>query len=99
MQTVTAATLISWPEATVNKSLTFTTLYADGVFTFTFKWLNGRWNCWVTLPSGDIREAGVYPNVVSWSEYDDFGILFATDLSVIDQSSLTLTEMYLLTWQ
>lgn len=57
-----------------------------------------RWNCWVTLPDGSVRQAGVEPNVVSWTGYDDYGLVFQTSLPAIDFNSLFLTEMVLITW-
>ena len=91
--------LVPFPNGDIQDNIEFETIASAGTFTFKFKWLNNRWNLWVTLPDGTVREAGVQPNVISWSGFRDFGLIFNTQLQLIDYSSLFLTEMYLITWQ
>ena len=98
MQTETQRELISWPGGELVENFTFDATAEAGNFSLHFKWLNDRWNLWVTLPSGEIRQAGVQPDVISWSEFDDFGLVFVTDMENIDFNSLFLTELYLITW-
>lgn len=99
MQTVKTRELVPWPSGDLADNFTFAASASGGVFNFHFKWLNGRWNCWVTLPSGEIRQAGVLPGVTSWSEAKSYGLIFETNLPSIDYGSLFLTELYILTWE
>ena len=98
MKTITGASRVNWPTNTVLENFEFEAIDAAGTFKFLFKWLNDRWNCWVTLPDGSVRQAGVYPNVVSWTGCLDYGLVFKTELSEINYSSLLLTELFILKW-
>ena len=98
MQTVKTKELVPWPSGELADNFTFSCSAAGGVFDFNFKWLNGRWNVWVTLPDGEVRQAGVLPGVTSWSEAKTYGLVFETNLPVIDYGSLFLTELYIITW-
>ena len=98
MQTVKLKERVPFPNADINENFEFSCSASGGVFTFNFKWLNDRWNVWVTLPDGEVRQAGVLPGVTSWSECSDYGLLFETSLPAIDYNSLFLTELYILTW-
>lgn len=90
--------LVPFPEIEIVDNFKFEALSEFGTFTFNFKWFNSRWNLWVTLPDGTIREAGVYPNVINWTGNTDYGLVFQTSLDVIDYASLNLVEIYLLKW-
>ena len=98
MQTIKTKELVPFPSNEIAENFSFSCSATGGAFTFHFKWLNDRWNLWVTLPSGEVRQAGVYPGVTSWSEFNDYGIVFETVMDSIDYNSLFLTRMYLLTW-
>lgn len=98
MKEITSASLVSWPSDEVQENFSFDTMSEDGTFTFEFKWLNERWNCWVTLPDGTVKQAGVYPNVISWSGSLDYGLVFSTNLTEINFNSLFLTSLYILKW-
>ena len=98
MKNITAAYLVRWPTDEVSENFSFEVIHPDGTFRFLFKWINNRWNCWVTLPSGEVRQAGVYPGVYSWTGFLDYGIVFKTGLSEISFTSLVLTELYILSW-
>lgn len=89
---------ISYPNAELKENMEFDCSTSYGRFNFHFKWFNGRWNVWVTLPDGTKREAGVYPNVVNWTGSPDYGLVFSTALQTIDFESLFMTELYLLKW-
>lgn len=89
---------IPFPSGDVSENFSFSCSAQGGAFTFHFKWFNDRWNLWVTMPDGSVRQAGVYPGVTSWSEFDDYGLVFETVMESIDYNSLFLTEMYLITW-
>lgn len=99
MQTIKQKELVPFPSAEVTENFSFSCSASGGVFTFNFKWLNERWNLWVTLPDGSVRQAGVIPGVVSWSECKNYGLLFESSLEEINYSSLFLTELYILTWE
>lgn len=98
MKELQSASLVNWPAEEVSENFEFDVIDTDGNFKFSFKWINERWNCWVTLPDNSVREAGVYPNVVSWTGYLDYGLVFKTSLSEINYNSLLLTELYILKW-
>ena len=98
MKAISKTELVPFPSEDPQENFEFSCTADVGSFTFHFKWLNGRWNCWVTLPDGSVRQAGVEPNVVSWTGYDDYGLVFQTSLPAIDFNSLFLTEMVLITW-
>ena len=98
MQTYKLKEKVPFPSGELSENFTFTCTATDGLFEFHFKWLNDRWNLWVTLPNGEVRQAGVLPGVVSWSECSSYGLVFETVLETIDYSSLFLTELYILTW-
>lgn len=97
--TIKSASKVNWPNSEPQENFIFSVNDTAGTFDFKFKWLNGRWNCWVTLPDGTVRQAGVYPNVISWSGFLDFGLVFVTDLQKINFDQLYLTEVYILKWQ
>jgi hypothetical protein len=98
MQTVKTKELVPFPNADLAENFEFSCSASEGIFKFHFKWLNDRWNLWVTLPDGEVRQAGVLPGVVSWSEASKFGLVFETALETIDYTSLFLTELYILVW-
>ena len=99
MRNIIAAEALNFPDIDLVENFQFDCTTSYGNFNFLFKWMNGRWNSWVTLPDGTIRQAGVYPNVISWTGHTDYGIVFVTDLTAIDYSSLFLTELKLLKWE
>lgn len=99
MQSIQTAHKVAWPDGDINDNFSFSTVHPDGVFSFTFRYFNGHWNCWCTLPDGEVRPAGVYPGVPSWTEYTDYGLIFGTQLSEIGRDSLYMTSLYILTWE
>lgn len=99
MKAVKLIEQIVWPAFDLTDNFEFDIMASGGTFTLHFKWLNERWNLWVTFPDGTVRQAGVYPGVVSWSGFSDYGFLFTgNDTNNIGYSSLLLTEAYLITW-
>ncbi len=98
MKEIQKTELVPFPSADPAENFEFSCTADAGSFTFSFKWLNDRWNLWVTLPDGEVRQAGVLPGVTSWSESSGYGLVFETSLEQIDFSSLFLTELYILTW-
>lgn len=99
MNTIKAINKVTFPEGDITDNFSFSAIHPDGVFDFHFRYMNERWNLWVTLPSGEVRCAGVEPNVVSWSGFLDYGLVFETDMTEISKSSLLLTTLYILTWE
>lgn len=99
MRDIKAEYLVAWPSAELEDNFTFSTVHPDGVFQFRFRWFNDRWNGWCTLPSGEVRTIGIEPNVVSWAGFLDYGIVFGTELPVIDRNSLFTTNLYILSWE
>lgn len=98
MKEIKQIELIPFPNVDIQENFKFDCVTSGGNFTFLFKWLNDRWNVWVTLPDGNVREAGVCPNIRNWTGHNDYGLYFKTSLPTIDFSSLFLTELYLITW-
>lgn len=98
MKDVKSANIAEWPDGEIDDNFSFSAVHPDGVFKFLFRYFNDRWNCFVTLPSGEVRAAGVEPNVVSWSGFLDYGLVFITDLPLIDKQSLYSTELVILSW-
>ena len=79
-------------------SFSFSSSIAQGTFTFTFVWANGVWNLWVTMPDLSIRHSGVYPRVVNWSGFLDFGLFFDTELMAIGKTDLQGVTMAIIVW-
>lgn len=98
MQTIDKVEVIPFPNTDIAENFKFDCAAEAGIFTFHFKWFNDRWNLWVTLPDGSVRQAGTEPGVISWSEFNDFGLVFRTDQQAIDYNGLLQTEMNLITW-
>jgi len=90
---------IPFPAETPAENMKFACSLPFGTFTFQLKWFNGRWNCWVTLPDGEIRQAGVNPNIYCWTGFNDYGLLFVTALQEISQSQIFDGELYLIKWK
>lgn len=99
MRDIKSANQVTWPNADLEDNFTFSTVHPDGVFQFRFRWFNDRWNGWCTLPSGEVRAFGIEPRVVSWSGFLDYGLMFDTELPVIDRNSLFNTNFYILSWE
>jgi hypothetical protein len=49
-----------------------------GVFNVEAHWVSSLWKLYVTLPSGVIREATVFPGVLTWKEFTDYSLYFIT---------------------
>lgn len=97
---VKSTEVIQFPEMDLVDSFTFQAEIKAGSVEFKFKWLNDRWNCWVTLPGGKVRSAGVIPNTPNWSGYSDYSLTFNTSLAdKIGHDDLLETEMVIKTWQ
>lgn len=98
MQTINTKEQIAFPGGSVAENFLFDCSTTYGNFTFHFKWINEKWNLWVTLPNGEVRQAGVIPGITSWSEFSDYGLVFESNMESIDYNSLFSTEMYLIKW-
>jgi hypothetical protein len=91
---------INYPQVDLGtESFTFTTNNALGTFVFVFKWLNGKWNGWATLPSGEVKPFGCIPEVIDWTEFTDYGILFDSGIPSLGLSGLVgSSRLYLIEW-
>lgn len=96
---IKSASKVNWPNTEPKENFLFTVNDTAGTFEFKFKWLNNRWYCWVTLPDGSVRQAGVFPGVINWTGFLDYGLVFVTDLTQIKFDQLYMTEVYILKWQ
>lgn len=89
---------IPFPAGSEADNFTFDCMTEGGTFAFRFRFFGDRWHCWVTLPSGEVREVGVFPNAITGTGNTDYGFVFETNLPVIGKTALPFTELYLLTW-
>jgi len=71
-----------------------------GTFGFGYRWDTIReiWLLYVTLPSGVIRQAGIFPNDISWTPWDDFGFYVESNADSIGQNDLNKINQYILVW-
>lgn len=100
MKSIKKIERIEYPTGSISDNFMFSSQTSAGLLTFTFKWLNDRWNLWVTFPDGEIRQASVYPNVISWSQFLDYGLMITSDLEQITHDDLfSKTELNLISWQ
>lgn len=90
--------LVTFPNIDLVENFQFTVVSEYGNFQFQFQWFANRWNCWVTFPDETKKQAGVYPNVISWTGNPEYGLVFSTPLPEIDFNSLFLTELYIIKW-
>ncbi len=74
-------------------NFTFSSNLPPGKFTFRWQWFLNVWNLWVTLPTGEIRQAGVYPNAISWTGFRDYYMQFLTTNAEIGQNDLNGVTM------
>ncbi len=79
----------------------FTTSNAAGLWDFVFKWLNGMWSGWATLPvTGEVRPFGCVPGVVNWARFLDWGTIWISPLAELGLADLTSTgtSLVLIGW-
>lgn len=96
---VESAYLVSWPEVDIQENFYFDCVTTFGTFGFTFKWKDGRWMCWVTIPDGETRQIGIYPNAISGTGFLQYGFDLRTDRAEIGYNDLFKTELYIYKWQ
>ena len=97
-KSIDTVSTVKWPSGELSENFEFSAAHKDGLFKFTFRWFNDHWNGWCTLPSGEVRAFGVYPNVISWTGFLDYGIVFVTNLTEISKTSLYKTELNIIKW-
>jgi hypothetical protein len=94
IRTPTAAFRVSFPELSADPfNFTFTTTLPFGTVAFKFMWFNEVWNIWLTLPTGEIRQMGGFPNSVDWTGFDDYYAQLVTMLDSIGQNDLSKTTL------
>jgi hypothetical protein len=101
MKVAKSISVVNLPAASVGAmAFSFETTTADGSWAFLFAWMNGRWNAWVTLPSGEVRQAGCVPRVVNWTGFLDFGMVILSDLASLGLGDLVSvgTSLVLIAW-
>lgn len=87
---------------TIDDSVDFFDMSIDlstASITCVFKWLDGVWRMFAYLPSGEIREAGVFPNSVNWKGFSDYMVIFLIDKANIGKTDLVSCVMLLLDLQ
>ena len=97
-KTISEQYIISWPDVDLQDNFTFSVMLPDGRFSFLFKYINERWNVWCTVPDGTTREAGAEPNVVNWTGFIDYGLVFASDAPEISHDELFNSKLVLIKW-
>jgi hypothetical protein len=101
MKTAKSLTLINLPAtASAETAFEFTTSIGGGFWDVVMKWANGVWNGWATLPSGEVRPFGCYPNVVDWSAFTDYGIVVLAQKDELAKADLTAagTSLVVIGW-
>lgn len=91
--------IVNWPQLDGVYNFTFKTNINGGTFSFEFKWLNDCWNGWCTLPTGEKRSLGVFPNTPNWTGSNDYGLIFGSELDTIGFNDLFKTSLAVLEWQ
>ena len=89
---------ITWPEVELQEDFQFDVVTEDGNFNLHFIWQNERWDCFATIPDGTVRQAGVVPNLCSWTGFRDYGISFKSDLDSFTYETLFDSEIYICVW-
>jgi hypothetical protein len=79
---------IAFPVYTTELDFSFNTVVKEGTFDFRFRWYASRWHGWATLPSGEVRSFGVFPNTESWTGFVDYGITIETSRAIIGYADL-----------
>ena len=99
MNTIAQKEYIPWPSGEIAENFAFYCSTSAGSIRLHFKWITDKWCLWVTLPSGEVRQAGVIPGVESWAGFNDYGIVFEYSAEKIEYMELFNAEMYFLTWE
>jgi len=79
---------VSFPNYTTQKDFSFNSTIKGGSFEFHLRYFSSRWHAWATLPSGEVRSFGIFPNVESWKGCDDFGIAVETSRAAVGYADL-----------
>lgn len=71
---------------------------SEGAFSFLLRWNKFKtgWSMYVTIPSGEVRPAAVWPNCTSWSRYPDFAIRTETDICEIGINDIQNVKIILM---
>jgi hypothetical protein len=92
MKVAESMTLINLPSAAATDiAFEFTSSIGGGFWDFVFKWANGVWNGWATLPSGEVRPFGCVPNVIDWSGFVDYGVVILANKNELGKADLAAT--------
>jgi hypothetical protein len=76
----------------------FTSMLGDISLLFNFWFFNNRWNCWVTLPSGEKRTIGIFTNNYCWSEYSDYSVIISFSNENIFFDDILDIGLFILQW-
>jgi hypothetical protein len=100
MKSVLSMYIVNYPQIDPGTvSFAFSTNNALGTFGFFFKYLNGQWNGWCTLPSGETRQFGCVPDVIDWTTFSDYGIFIDSALPSLALNTLVgKSTLYLIQW-
>jgi len=88
---------LSLPSTTPGVNFSFIAKVNGQSYTIAMKWTT-IWNVSVTFPDGTIRVAGLFPNVMNWTGYTDFGLVGYTSLSTIGYDDLPSVTLYMVAW-
>ena len=72
----------------------------EGAFALEFRWnfVTSIWTIFATMPDGSERQAGVFPNCMSWTGCADFGYYVSFNGTAIGLDDLALTQHYIVVW-
>lgn len=73
---------------------TFSANVNEVLFQFHFYVDNGELRCYVVIANDSVREVGVIPNVINWSRYLDYSLVFFSDYDTITLDTLSLSVIY-----
>jgi hypothetical protein len=97
MKTLDSIYQVNIPSIDVDtKRFNFIAELPDGNFTFYFWYFNNNWTAFIQLPSGEIRNIGVYNNVLNWNKFLDYSVLILNATDEILQSDIANGNLQIL---
>jgi hypothetical protein len=88
---------IDLPATTPGLNFSFIAKVAGESITLAFKWTD-KWNITATMTDGSTRFAGLYPNVMNWTGYTDYGLVGYTALESVGYDDLPKVSMFMVAW-
>jgi hypothetical protein len=89
---------IPTPEDTTITDFQFSVKVGYDTLLFKCTYRNEDWCCFVTMPDETIRYVSLKPNMLSWRDYPDYGIILVTSDIEITQSNIFGQTLLIMTW-